>query len=58
MKTVGQFQALHGNRDQHIGADRDPDLCLDGVLAGAKEGLDSKVLLDPDLPWDFQTSQI
>ena len=55
MKTVGQFQALLGNRDQHIGADRGPDLCLDGVLAGAKEGLDSKVLLDPfeeqlDLP--------
>ncbi len=47
MKTVGQFQALFGNRDQHIGADRVPDLCLDCVLAGAKEGLDSKVLLDP-----------
>ena len=55
MKTVGQFQALLGNRDQHISADRDPDLRLDGILAGAKKRLDPKMLLDPleeqfDLP--------
>ena len=55
MKTVGQFQAFLGNRDQHIGADRYPDLCLDSVLAGAKKRLDTKVLFDPfeeqlDLP--------
>ena len=41
--------------DQHVGADRDPDLRLHGVLAGAQKCLDAQVLLDPleeqlDLP--------
>lgn len=55
MKAVGQIQAFLGNSDQHIGADRDPYLRLDSVLAGTKEGLDPQMLLDPleeqlDLP--------
>ena len=55
MKTIGQTQAFLGNGDQHVGADRDPDLHLDRVLVGAIKRLDSQVLLDPfekqfDLP--------
>ena len=29
MKTVGQMQTFLGNRDQHVSADRNPDLRLD-----------------------------
>ena len=47
MKIVRQFHALLGDGNEHIGEDRDPDLSLDGVLVGTKEGLDSKVLIDP-----------
>ena len=55
MKTVGKFQTFFEYRDQHVSADRDPDLRLDCVLAGAKKGLDSQVLFYPfeeqlDLP--------
>ena len=55
MKTVGQFQTLLEYRDQHVSADRNPDLRLDGVLAGPQKGFDSQILLDPfeeqlDLP--------
>lgn len=55
MKTVGQMQAFLCNGDQHVCADRDPDLRLDRVLVGAIKRLDSQVLLDPfekqfDLP--------
>ena len=55
MKAVGQMQAFLGNGDQHVSADRDPDLRLDRVLVGAIKRLDSQVLLDPfekqfDLP--------
>lgn len=55
MKTVGQFQTFFEYRDQHVSADRDPNLRLDCVLAGAHKGIDPKVLLDPfeeqlDLP--------
>ncbi len=55
MKTVGQMQAFLGNCNQHVGADRDPDLRLDRVLVGAIKRLDAQVLLDPfekqfDLP--------
>jgi len=55
MKTVGQMQAFLGNGDQHVSADRDPDLRLDRVLVGAIKRLDAQVLLDPfekqlDLP--------
>ena len=40
MKTVGQMQAFLGNRDQHISADRNPDLRLDRVLGGSVKRLD------------------
>jgi hypothetical protein len=55
MKTVGQLQAFFYQGDQHVGADRNPDLRLDRVLAGAKKRLDSQMLFDPleeqlDLP--------
>ena len=55
MKTVRQMQAFLGNGDQHVCADRDPDLRLDRVLVGAIKRLDAQVLLDPfekqfDLP--------
>ena len=55
MKPVRQMQAFLGNGDQHVCADRDPDLRLDRVLVGAIKRLDSQVLLDPfekqfDLP--------
>src|SRR5690606_29652837 len=35
------------DRDEHVGADRDPDLSLHGVLGGAVERFDPKVLFDP-----------
>lgn len=47
MKAVGQMQWFLVNGDQHVSADRDPDLRLDRVLVGAIKGLDSAVLLDP-----------
>ena len=47
MKTVGQIQTRVENRDQHVSADRDPDLRLDGVLAGAQKRLDSQMLFYP-----------
>jgi len=55
MKTVGQMQTFLSNCDQHVSADRDPDLCFDRVLVGAIKRLDAQVLLDPfekqfDLP--------
>jgi hypothetical protein len=55
VKTSRQLQTFLEYRDQHVYADRDPDLRLDRVLAGAQKGLDPKVLLDPfeeqlDLP--------
>ena len=55
MKTVGQMQAFLGYGDQHVSADRNPDLRLDRVLVGAIKRLDAQVLLDPfekqfDLP--------
>ena len=55
MKTIGQMQSFLGNGDQHVSADRDPDLRLDRVLVGAIKRLDAQVLLDPfekqfDLP--------
>jgi len=55
MKAVGQMQAFLSNCDQHVSADRDPDLRFDRVLVGAIKRLDAQVLLDPfeeqlDLP--------
>ena len=55
MKTVGQMQAFLGNGNQHVSADCNPDLRLDGALVGAIKRLDAQVLLDPfekqfDLP--------
>ncbi len=46
MKAVGQMQAFLGNGDQHVCADRDPDLRLDRVLASSIKRLDSQVLLN------------
>ena len=51
-------EALADDRHEDINRDRDPDLGLHGVLAGAEEGLDPQVLLDPfeeqlDLPAAF-----
>jgi hypothetical protein len=50
-----EFEPLSDDRDEHVGADGDPYLRVDGVFRGAEEGLDSQVLLDPtkeqlDLP--------
>ena len=42
-----QQGSLLDDGDQHVGGDCDPDLRLHGVLAGAEEGLDAQVLLDP-----------
>ena len=55
MKTVGQMQTFLGNCDQHVSADRNPDLRFDCVLGGSVKRLDPQVLLDPleeqlDLP--------
>ena len=55
MKTVGQIQAFLGNGDQHVSADRNPDLRLDRVLGGSVKRLDPQMLFDPleeqlDLP--------
>ena len=52
---MGQSKTFFGNRDQHVSADRDPDLRFDRVLVGAIKRLDPQVLLDPfekqlDLP--------
>jgi hypothetical protein len=55
MKTIGQLETFFGNSDQHISADRDPDLRLDRVLGRTEKCLDPQMLLDPleeqfDLP--------
>ena len=55
MKTVGQMQTFLSNCDQHVSADRNPDLRLDRVLGGSVKRLDPQMLLDPleeqlDLP--------
>jgi len=47
MKAVGRMQVFLGNGDQHLSADRDPDLRLDRVLVGAIKRLDPQVLLYP-----------
>ncbi len=55
VETEVECVALLGDGDDDVGADSDPDLCLDGVLGATEEDLDSQVLLDPpeeelDLP--------
>ena len=55
MKTVGQVQTFLGNRDQHLSANRNPDLRFHFVLGGSERRLDSQMPLDPreeqrDLP--------
>ena len=50
-----QSGALLDDRDQDVGGNRDPDLGLHRVFAGAEEGFDAQVLFDPfeeqlDLP--------
>lgn len=47
MHRGGQVEFLSGDGDQHVDADRDPDLCLHSVLGGAVEALDAQVLVDP-----------
>jgi len=42
-----QCEALANDGHEHVDADGDPDLSLDGVLRGAEEGFDSQMLLDP-----------
>ena len=42
-----QLRALLDDGDQHIGRHGDPYLRLHRVLAGAEEGLDAQMLLDP-----------
>ena len=42
-----KMQAFFGNGDQQVGGNGNPYLRLDGVLAGAKEDLDTQMLLDP-----------
>jgi hypothetical protein len=42
-----KMQTFLRNGDQQVGRYGNPDLRLDGVLAGAKEHLDSQMLLDP-----------
>lgn len=42
-----QHRALLDDGEQHVGCYCDPDLHLHGVLAGAEEGLDPQMLLDP-----------
>lgn len=55
LQRRGHFVAELEVRQQQIHAHREPNLCRHGVLAGAQEGLDLEVLLDPleeqlDLP--------
>ena len=42
-----QVEPFSDDGDEDIDGDGDPDLGLDGVLAGAEEGLDAKMLFDP-----------
>ncbi len=44
---MGQHRAPFDDGDQHVGRHGDPYLRLHCVLAGAEEGLDAQVLLDP-----------
>jgi hypothetical protein len=44
---MGQHRALFDDGDQHVGRHGDPYLRRHCVLAGAEEGLDAQVLLDP-----------
>ena len=41
------MQTFLRNGDQQVGGYGNPDLCLDGVLAGAEKHLDTQVLFDP-----------
>jgi len=55
VETFGQIELLFEDRNQHVNADGDPDLSLDGIGRSAEEALDAQVLLDPleeqfDLP--------
>jgi len=47
VKTLLQPKTLASDGHQHINRDGDPDLSLHGVLAGAVERFDAKVLFDP-----------
>ena len=41
------MEFLADDRHQDVGTNGDPDLGLEGVVAGAEEVFDSQVLLDP-----------
>ena len=47
VKTPIDAEALPDDGDENINRNGDPDLGLHRILAGAVEGLDSKVLFDP-----------
>jgi hypothetical protein len=47
VEALRQHRALLDDGDQHLGRHGNPYLRLHGVLAGAEEGLDAQVLLDP-----------
>src|SRR4030043_1229800 len=46
-KTLFEIEFFLDNGDQHVHADRDPYLGLDGVDGRAKKRLDTQILLDP-----------
>lgn len=41
------MQTFLDDGNQHVSADRDPDLRLHGVFAGAQKCLDAQMLFDP-----------
>lgn len=47
MQRTIEIEPFLDNRYPHVGSDGNPYLTLDGVLRGAEEALDAKVLLDP-----------
>jgi hypothetical protein len=47
VETGFHFEPFAHDGNQNINRNGDPDLCLQGVLAGSLEGLDAQTLLDP-----------
>jgi hypothetical protein len=47
MKTAGQMLVFLGNGDEHVGADRYPELRLEQVYGGSVKRLDPQILLNP-----------
>lgn len=46
-KAVRESEFFLDNGHQHVDADRNPDLGLDGIVAGAEKGFDAQILFDP-----------